>query len=223
MAELEKVSKIYPSGRTTITALDETSLKIKRNGFTMIVGPSGSGKTTLLSLLGCVIYPSGGRLLINGKDVTRMNSKQLADMRLRNIGFIFQNFNLITPLTAWQNVLLPLHLMGIKGKTASARAEEALGLVNMLHRKNSLPKLLSGGEQQRVAIARALVTNPAMLLCDEPTSSLDSESAHVIMEELKQQSRSGKAVVLVTHDIRLLPYADDIIYIKDGKIQLEKQ
>lgn len=218
IASLIDAKKEYKTGDTTIVALDTTSVDINNNQLTLIMGPSGSGKTTLLSLIGCVIYPTDGRVLIQGKDVTDLPEKKLADIRLNNIGFVFQHFNLLNPLTALENVMQPLSLKGESKAHAKEKAIEALERVNMLDRKNNLPKKLSGGQKQRVAIARALVTDAAIILCDEPTASLDAKSAALVMEDLKQLAASGKAVVVVTHDLRLRPFADRIIYVEEGKV-----
>jgi putative ABC transport system ATP-binding protein len=183
---------------------------------TLIIGPSGSGKTTLLSLLGCVIFPTSGEVYIDNLLVNNLSEKELAGVRLRNIGFVFQSFNLLAPLNVLENVMQPLRLSGTSRKEAKLRAEEALGKVNMETRVKSLPKNLSGGQQQRVAIARALVTEPSMMLCDEPTASLDIKSVGIVMEELKMLSESGKSVIVVTHDLRLKPFADRIIYVNNG-------
>lgn len=217
IAEITKVSKIYKNGDTETIALAPSTLSFKTHELTIILGPSGSGKTTLLSLLGCVIYPSEGQVVINGEDVTNVSQKKLASIRLNNIGFVFQGFNLIEPLTALENVMSPLILKGISGKKASEMSKKALTQVEMEDRKNHLPKMLSGGQKQRVAIARALVTDPPILLCDEPTASIDSKNAHKIMLELKELSLLGKAVLIVTHDTRLCKYADRIIYLSEGK------
>jgi putative ABC transport system ATP-binding protein len=182
------------------------------------MGPSGSGKTTLLSILGCVIYPTEGEVYYKGKDVTKLQESELASLRLHEIGFVFQQFNLIEPLTAIENVMQPLILQGISKSEARERAKNALQEVDLTNRMGNLPKKLSGGQKQRVAIARALVTNPAMILCDEPTASLDAKSAEVIMRELQSLSREGKAVVIVTHDLRLRRFADKIIYVEEGKV-----
>jgi putative ABC transport system ATP-binding protein len=183
---------------------------------TLIIGPSGSGKTTLLSLLGCVIFPTTGEVYIDNLLVNNLSDKELARVRLKNIGFVFQNFNLLAPLNVLENVMHPLRLSGTGKKEAKLKAEEALKKVNMEDRVKSLPKNLSGGQQQRVAIARALVTEPSIMLCDEPTASLDVRSVGIVMEELKMLSDSGKAVIVVTHDLRLKPFADRIIYVNNG-------
>ncbi|MEZ4829007.1 MAG: ABC transporter ATP-binding protein [Bacteroidia bacterium] len=216
VASLQQASKEYKTGDTTITALHPTTFDFRRNELTLIIGPSGSGKTTLLSLLGCVIFPTNGDVFINGTRVNGLPQRSLAHIRLNNIGFVFQSFNLLAPLTALENVMQPLLLMGINRKEARERAENALEKVAMETRMNSLPKMLSGGQQQRAAIARALVSNPAIMLCDEPTASLDIKSVTTVMEELKLLSTTGKSVTVVTHDSRLMQFADRIIYVNNG-------
>ncbi len=216
IAELKGVGKEYQVGDQTIIALQPLDISINIGELTLIIGPSGSGKTTLLSLLGCVIYPTQGKLFVNDQLVNDMNQKQLAHLRLNTIGFVFQSFNLIAPLNALDNVMMPLQLKKINSKDAKTKAEAALNLVGMLDRKKSLPKQLSGGQQQRVAIARALVTNPKLILCDEPTASLDASSIASIMEELVSLAKSGKSVCVVTHDPRLLNYADRVIKVENG-------
>lgn len=216
IAELKGVGKEYQVGDQTIIALQPLDISINIGELTLIIGPSGSGKTTLLSLLGCVIYPTQGQLFVNDQLVNEMNQKQLANLRLNTIGFVFQSFNLIAPLNAIDNVMMPLQLKKINSKDAKTKAEAALNLVGMLDRKKSLPKQLSGGQQQRVAIARALVTDPKLILCDEPTASLDASSIATIMEELVSLSKSGKSVCVVTHDPRLLNYADRVIKVENG-------
>lgn len=218
IASLKEVKKVYQTGDTAIVALDSTSLDIYRNKLTLIVGPSGSGKTTLISLIGCVVYPTAGRIFIDGEEVTGLSEKQLATVRLDKIGFVFQHFNLLQPLTALENVMQPLLLKGDDAKQARLRAENVLRRVNMLDRKQMLPRKLSGGQKQRIAIARALVTDAPILLCDEPTASLDAKSAGIIMSDLKALSQEGKAVIVVTHDLRLKQYADEIIYVEEGKV-----
>ena len=218
IASLKEVKKVYQTGDTAIVALDSTSLDIYRNKLTLIVGPSGSGKTTLISLIGCVVYPTAGRIFIDGEEVTGLSEKQLATVRLDKIGFVFQHFNLLQPLTALENVMQPLLLKGDEAKQARLRAENVLRRVNMLDRKQMLPRKLSGGQKQRIAIARALVTDAPILLCDEPTASLDAKSAGIIMSDLKALSQEGKAVIVVTHDLRLKQYADEIIYVEEGKV-----
>lgn len=218
IVSLQAVEKIYQTGDTSITALASTDLSLSSNQLTLIMGPSGSGKTTLLSIVGCVIYPTQGKVFYKGSEVTGLSEDKLAEIRLREIGFVFQQFNLIEPLTALENVMQPLLLQGISKQDAKDRALKALEEVGLSDRINNLPKKLSGGQKQRVAIARALVTNPSMMLCDEPTASLDAKSAGIIMEELKFLASQGKAVIIVTHDLRLRKYADRIIYVEEGKV-----
>lgn len=215
-ASIRGVSKEYKTGDTVITALHPATFDFRQKELTLILGPSGSGKTTLLSLIGCVIYPTAGDVFIENIKVNNLNDKELAGIRLKKIGFVFQNFNLLAPLNTLENVMQPLLLSGTGKKEAKQKAEEALKKVNMHHRQRSLPKNLSGGEQQRVAIARALVTEPPIMLCDEPTASLDIKSVGIVMEELKMLSESGKSVIVVTHDLRLKPFADRIIYVSNG-------
>jgi putative ABC transport system ATP-binding protein len=215
---LENVKKIYKTGDTTITALDSTTISFETNKLTLIMGPSGSGKTTLLSILGFVIYPTEGEVVYKGKKVSELKESDLATLRLHEIGFIFQQFNLIEPLNALENVMQPLILQGIKINEATKRAKIALEEVGLDTRMYTLPKRLSGGQKQRVAIARALVTSPSMILCDEPTASLDAKSAESIMKELKTLASKNKVVVIVTHDLRLRQYADKVIYVEEGKV-----
>ena len=218
VASLIDAKKTYITGDTTIVALDSTTLDIHKKELMLIMGPSGSGKTTLLSLIGCVIYPNEGKVHIQGNDITDFSEKQLADIRLNNISFIFQHFNLINPLNALENVMQPLLLRGEDKASARRMAVEALEKVNMGDRQRNLPKKLSGGQKQRAAIARALVTDTEIILCDEPTASLDAKSAALVMKDLKDLAQKGKAVVVVTHDLRLRPFADRIIYVEEGVV-----
>jgi putative ABC transport system ATP-binding protein len=218
IAALQQAKKVYQTGDTTITALEATSIDIHNGELMLIMGPSGSGKTTLLSLIGCVIYPTEGKVFIQGQDITGYSEKQLAHIRLNHIGFVFQHFNLLNPLNALENVMQPLLLRGESAKDAIKLARLALEKVNMGDREKNLPKKLSGGQKQRVAIARALVTDAAIILCDEPTASLDAKSAALVMEDLKALAKSGKAVVVVTHDLRLRLFADRIVYVEEGVV-----
>ncbi|MBX2937254.1 MAG: ABC transporter ATP-binding protein [Saprospiraceae bacterium] len=217
VASIRRASKKYKMGDTDITALTETTLEFHSHELTLILGPSGSGKTTLLSLLGCVIYPTTGDVIVMNQNIGTLKEKKLSRIRLNNIGFVFQGFNLIQPLTALENVMMPLILQGENRRQAKARAMIALEKVDMISKMNNLPHTLSGGQRQRTAIARALVTNPAILLCDEPTASIDSKNASKVMEELKTLSMQGKSVIVVTHDTRLIKYADRIIYLSEGR------
>jgi len=216
IAELKGAGKEYKTGDQTIVALQPASLRLNEGELLLIIGPSGSGKTTLLSLLGCVIYPSYGDLWVDGKHVNQLSQKALATLRLNTIGFVFQNFNLLAPLTAEENVMMPLQLQGVNRTEARDRTEQALRTVGMLDRRLNLPRQLSGGQQQRIAIARALVTNPKLVLCDEPTASLDKDSIGVVMHELRTLADGGKSVAVVTHDPRLKPYAHRIVEVDNG-------
>ncbi|MDJ0367481.1 ABC transporter ATP-binding protein [Hymenobacter sp. H14-R3] len=221
VAQVRQASKVYQTGDTTITALEPSDLDVRAGELLLIIGPSGSGKTTLLSLLGCVIYPTQGQVVVGGQDISQLNETQLAALRLHYIGFVFQSFNLIQPLTAEDNVLLPLRLQQVPAAEARERARRALATVGMSDRARQLPKQLSGGQQQRVAIARALVTEPPLVLCDEPTAALDPKSAEVVMRELKTLASQGKALAVVTHDMRLRAFADRIVYVDQGRVSTE--
>lgn len=219
IARLEGVSKEYKVGDQTLTALQPTSLTVNEGELLLIIGPSGSGKTTLLSLLGCVIYPTNGNLYVNNRLVNEMNEREMAALRLHTIGFVFQNFNLLAPLNAEQNVRMPLQLMGMAATEADQKVTHALELVGMADRKKNLPKQLSGGQQQRIAIARALVTDPKLILCDEPTAALDKDSLRVVMDELRSLADKGKSVAVVTHDPRLREYAHRIVEVDNGAVK----
>ncbi len=216
IAELKNAGKEYQTGDQTIVALQPTSLQFNEGELTLIIGPSGSGKTTLLSLLGCVIYPTSGDLWVDGQHINRMKERALARLRLQTIGFVFQSFNLLAPLSAEDNVAMPLRLQGHSGAELRKRAAAALDMVGMTDRRKNLPRQLSGGQQQRIAIARALVTDPKLVLCDEPTASLDKDSMAIVMQELRALADEGKSVAVVTHDPRLKPYAHRIIQVENG-------
>lgn len=218
---LEQVCKVYKTGDSSITALSTTDMSFESGKLTLIMGPSGSGKTTLLSILGCIIYPTSGRVFYKGREVTGLNECDLADLRLHEVGFVFQQFNLLEPLNALENVMHPLILQGASSSVARSKARRALEKVGLADRIFSLPKKLSGGQKQRVAIARALVADPAMILCDEPTASLDAYSAEAIMVELKGLASVGKAVIVVTHDLRLRKFADKTIYVEEGVVSMK--
>lgn len=222
LARLNQAKKVYRTGDTTITALDNTSMEIRSEELVLVEGPSGSGKTTLISLLGCVIYPTEGEVFVGDVLTSDLSDRQLSRLRLQNIGFVFQNFNLIAPFSALDNVAFPLRLMGKSNKEARREALHQLEKLGLADRRGNRPHQLSGGQKQRVAVARALVTDPRILLCDEPTASLDQSSLEKIMSELRDLSREGKAVVVVTHDPRLEAYADRIVRMENGRIINEK-
>jgi len=219
IAELKGVGKEYKTGDQTIVALQPTTLQLNEGELLLIIGPSGSGKTTLLSLLGCVIYPSYGDLWVDGQHINELNEKALDRLRLNTIGFVFKNLNLLAPLTAEENVMMPLQLQGVRSSEVRDRTEQALKTVGMTDRRFSLPKQLSGGQQQRIAIARALVTNPKLVLCDEPTASLDKDSMGIVMHELRLLADNGKSVAVVTHDPRLKQYAHRIVEVDNGVVK----
>lgn len=223
IAELKGASKVFRSGNHIITALEKTDLVLRRGELMLLIGPSGSGKTTLLSLIGCVLYPTEGCVCINGISTKDLNDRELARLRRKEIGFVFQNFNLIAPLNAEENIRVPLLLNRFPSKTQKNRIARAVSLVGLSERQRSYPRQLSGGEQQRVAIARALVADPAIILCDEPTASLDSDSLGVIMDELRSLADAGKAVAVVTHDPRLEKYADHIIHLNNGRVDQQSK
>ena len=216
---VHEVTKIYGEGATAYRALDAVSLEVERGEVMLLTGPSGSGKTTLISILGCILRASSGSVKILGEEVTHLGEKQLPRVRLENIGFIFQGFNLFPTLTAGENVELALDLKGQRGSAAKARAAAYLEQVGLEKKYNSFPADLSGGEKQRVAIARALATEPQVILADEPTAALDSHSGRTVMEMVRDLAhRHGRAVVVVTHDNRVLEFADRVVRIEDGRI-----
>ena len=217
-ARLSGAGMEYKTGESTIVALQPTTTEFRTGEITLLVGPSGSGKTTLLSLLGSVIYPTMGKVWVGDTCVNDLSEKELANLRLQHIGFVFQGFNLLAPLNALENVMQPLLLQGVKRKEAKSRAMKLIRQFGMEDRIHNLPKNLSGGQQQRIAIARSLITDPQLILCDEPTASLDHKSAKMVMEMLSQLSMDNRAVIVVTHDVRLKKYADRTIYVSEGRI-----
>lgn len=218
IAELSGANKIYKTPAGNFTALQKTDIQLNEGELLLIIGPSGSGKTTLLSLIGCLIDPTEGSLVIDGQKVANLSAKKMAKIRLDTIGFVFQQFNLLAPLSAEDNVAFPLKMQKKSGSEIRKRTAEALKKVEMYEHRKKLPKQLSGGQQQRIAIARALVTNPKIVLCDEPTASLDKDSMEIVMKELKQLALNGKSVAVVTHDPRLTQYADRAVEVKNGRV-----
>jgi len=218
LINLENIFKIYRMGDTAVHALDGITLKIEKGEFIAIIGPSGSGKSTLMNILGCLDTPTEGTYIFEDKDMSKLNDDQLAIIRNRHIGFVFQNFNLLPKLTALENVELPLIYAGKKGLSRRNRAVEMLNSVGLGDRINHRPSELSGGQQQRVAIARALSTDPPIILADEPTGNLDTRSGREIMEILKELNQGGKTIILITHDIDVANQADRNVHIQDGKI-----
>lgn len=214
---VRNLSKIYGEGATSVKAVDNITFGIQRNKITAIIGPSGCGKSTLLHLIGCLDKPTRGKVFLDGTDTSKLNDAQLAKLRNKKIGFIFQFFNLHPILTAVENVELPLKISNVGEKERKAKALEFLKLVDLEERAFHFPNQLSGGEQQRVAIARALVNNPSIVIADEPTGNLDSKSSHEIMQLLVNLKKQA-TIIVVTHDIDIAKHADRIIRMKDGKI-----
>src|SRR5215475_14198977 len=213
------LTKNYSSGAATARALDGVSLDVACGEVMLLMGPSGSGKTTLLSIMGCILSPSSGGVRIGGKEVGNLSQKELPAVRLENIGFVFQGFNLFPTLTAGENVELMLDLKGVRGHSAKHRAAELLDAVGLNEKVNSFPSDLSGGQKQRVAIARALAGDPKIILADEPTAALDSHTGRNVMEMMSELAhKRGRAVVIVTHDSRVLHFADRMVRIEDGAI-----
>lgn len=212
------VKKEYILGEAVINALRGVNLKISRGKLLAIMGPSGSGKTTLMHLIGCLDIPTSGKIYLEGEDVSELSEQSLANIRNRKIGFVFQQFNLLTRITILENVMTPLMYAHVQVKERKERAEEALREVGLAERMNHRPAELSGGQRQRVAIARALVTEPSIILADEPTGNLDTETGNSILEIFKKINENGKTVVIVTHDPEVSNMAGEIVHIRDGLI-----
>ena len=218
---LEKICKSYFLGKHELQVLKGIDLDILRNEYVALMGPSGSGKSTLMNILGCLDSPTGGRYVLNGKDVSKMPDDDLATVRNTEIGFVFQQFNLLPRLTAAENVALPLVYAGVNKKDRMERAMEALKKVGLAERSHHKSNELSGGQIQRVAIARAVVNNPSLLLADEPTGNLDSKTSVEVMEIFAQIQASGNTVVLVTHEEDIAAYAHRVVRLRDGLIETD--
>ena len=216
MIQLENVTKTYHMGKVEVPALRGINLRVDPSEFIAIMGASGSGKSTLMNIIGCLDLPTTGRYLLDGVDVTELTDNQLARIRNRKIGFVFQSFNLIPRSSALHNVETPLIYAGAPDRRR--RAREALEAVNLADRASHMPTELSGGQQQRVAIARALVTDPSILLADEPTGNLDTESSQEIMRLLEDLNRMGRTVVLITHEAEIARFARRLVRLKDGLV-----
>lgn len=215
-----EVKKSYRIGKVTVQALRGVSFCVGEGEFLAVLGPSGSGKSTLLHLIGCLDRPDDGEIIIEGRNVLKLSDDELADLRLKKIGFVFQFFNLLPRLTAFENVKLPLVLAGASEKESYEKAKELLELVGLGERLNHRPSELSGGEQQRVAIARALVNNPKLVLADEPTGNLDTKSGWEIVNLMRRLNEEMKQTfIVVTHDPQIAEVADRIIYLRDGLIE----
>jgi putative ABC transport system ATP-binding protein len=219
---LSNIRKTYDLGRVKIEVLKGIDAVINKNEYVAIMGPSGSGKSTLMNILGCLDKPTLGTYVLNGTDVSKMNDDELAEVRNKEIGFVFQTFNLLARLSGVENVALPLIYAGFKKSDRIKRAEEILKAVNLGHRMNHKPNELSGGERQRVAVARALVNNPSIILADEPTGNLDTKTSYEIMELFEEIHKKGNTVIIVTHEEDIARYAHRIIRIRDGKIERDE-
>ena len=219
---LENILKSYFLGKQELPVLKGISMDIYRNEYVALMGPSGSGKSTLMNILGCLDSPTGGKYVLNGKDVSRMHDDELAAVRNKEIGFVFQQFNLLPRLTAVENVALPLVYSGVSKKERIERAHTVLTKVRLEDRMHHKPNELSGGQCQRVAIARALINNPSIILADEPTGNLDSKTSHEIMEILGKIHNDGNTVVLVTHEEDISHFAHRVIRLKDGLVETDR-
>jgi putative ABC transport system ATP-binding protein len=216
--QVRDVFKTYELGGIAVRALRGVSVDIDRGEYVAIMGPSGSGKSTLMHILGCLDIPTSGTYSINGVDVRGLDEDDLSDLRNRYIGFVFQSFNLIPRTRALANVALPLQYAGLSKPDRLTRAKTALAMVGLTDRADHLPSELSGGQQQRVAVARSLVTNPALILADEPTGNLDSHSTHEILGVFEHLNRQGRTIVLITHEEEVAAHARRIIRVRDGRI-----
>jgi putative ABC transport system ATP-binding protein len=216
--DIRTVTKTYGAGDTLVRALRGVSLRVERGEYVAIMGASGSGKSTLMNILGCLDTPTSGRYLLDGVDVSRLDDRQLALVRNRRIGFVFQAFNLIPRTTALANVELPLAYAGMKAADRRRRARAALAMVGLADRADHEPNQLSGGQQQRVAVARALVTAPALVLADEPTGNLDTRSSADLLAVLDRLNYSGRTIVLITHEVDVAAHARRLIRLVDGRV-----
>lgn len=216
--DVENACKSYVMGDETLNVLNNITLKVPKGQFVAIIGPSGSGKSTFMNFIGCLDKVDSGTYILDGMDVRDLNDNELSEIRNKKIGFIFQQFNLLSKLSALENVELPLVYRGISSSERRKRAIEALKKVGLENRKNHLPTQLSGGQQQRVAIARAIVTDPEILLCDEPTGALDTKTSKEIMELIKELNKEGRTIVMITHDLNVASQAKRQIRIKDGTL-----
>lgn len=220
---LDHIYKDYIQGKLTVPVLKDVSLHVEEGEYVAIMGPSGSGKSTLMNIVGCLDRPTSGEYELAGRNVLSLNDKQLADLRLNSIGFVFQNFQLLPRMTALDNVALPLLYAGVRKKTRRISAREALVRVGLEERVNFKPTQLSGGQKQRVAIARAMVNHPKILLADEPTGALDSKSSRQVMELFQTLNDEGVTVIMITHDRGIAGYAKRVVDIFDGELMEHRE
>ena len=221
--ELKNVFKTYEIGDSTINALFDINLNIEKSEFVAIMGPSGSGKSTIMNSIGCIDIPTKGEIFLENKNIANLSESELAQIRGKKIGFIFQQFNLIPTLTALENIMLPMIFQKTSYEKRKKKAIELLTLVELEDRINHKPKELSGGQQQRVAIARSLANNPEIILADEPTGNLDSKTSNIILQFLKKLNKEGKTIIIVTHNIDTAKETKKIFFLKDGKIIKEEK
>jgi putative ABC transport system ATP-binding protein len=219
--DINSLTKTYKTGKTDFKALNNVNLKIRKSDFVAIMGPSGSGKSTLMNIIGCLDRPTSGTVIIDGENISTVGDNQLAEIRGRKIGFIFQKFNLIPTMSALKNIALPMVFLGGTKADRNQRSSELLAKVGLTNWATHLPSELSGGQQQRIAIARALSNNPAIILADEPTGNLDTKTGEQIMEILVSLNKEGKTILLVTHAIALKRFANRVINMLDGEISEE--
>ncbi|MDB2588574.1 ABC transporter ATP-binding protein [Bacteroidia bacterium] len=220
MIEIDGVTKRYKLGEQIVYALNGVNLNIERGEYTALMGPSGSGKSTLMNIIGCLDSPTEGTFFLNNKEVSKMSDSALSEVRNTEIGFVFQTFNLLNRLNAIENVSLPLVYAGIPKKEREERAKEVLDKVGLGDRMSHKPNELSGGQRQRVAVARALINNPSILLADEPTGNLDTQTSHEIMALFEEIHSAGNTIVLVTHEEDIAQHAKRIIRLRDGVVEL---
>lgn len=221
MIKITNLEKIYRTEEVETVALDKLSFEVKEGEFVAVMGPSGCGKSTLLNIVGLLDDPDSGSFIFNGVEVAKFTERKRSDMRKKNIGFVFQSFNLIDELTVFENVELPLIYSGVKKSERKIRVEEVLAKVQIMHRRNHFPQQLSGGQQQRVAVARAVVNKPKLILADEPTGNLDSANGNEVMEMLTELNETGTTIIMVTHSEHDARYSHRIIRMLDGKTVTE--
>jgi putative ABC transport system ATP-binding protein len=223
LIEIKNITKLYEMGEEKLYALRGVDLAIEKNEYVAIMGPSGSGKSTLMNIIGCLDTPTSGDYILNGKDVHEMDDDELAEIRNREIGFVFQTFNLLPRSNALHNVELPLIYSGLSKSERMRRAEEALVNVGLSDRMTHKPNELSGGQRQRVAVARALINNPSIILADEPTGNLDTKTGEEIMALIKELNNKGNTIIIVTHEEDIAKHAKRIVKIRDGMIESDKR
>jgi putative ABC transport system ATP-binding protein len=219
VVQLDELTKVYTMGQQQVHALAGVSVNFDRGSFWAVMGPSGSGKSTMLNLLGCLDRPTAGRYLLEGQDVGQLDDDALSEFRLNHLGFIFQSFNLITQLTVRENIELPLYYLGWDADASADRARELAAMVGLEDRLDHRPAELSGGQQQRVAVARALVTDPSIIMADEPTGNLDSMTGEAILNLITDLHDRGMTIIMVTHDERVAERCQRIVFLRDGEIE----